>query len=342
MQEARCYRRSEDLVICELCPQECRLQEGQKSICGVRVVKDGRLFTTNYFLCAALNFDPIEKKPLYHFYPGWEILSLGTTGCNLHCQFCQNWSLAHGDRSADLQSLSSARLLEMLRHRSPREQLGIAYTYNEPTVWYEFVLENSRFMAAQGYKNVLVTNGMINPAPLNELLPFIDGMNIDVKAFRDDFYRRYCRAPSVQHVRRTVELALQACHVELTYLLIPTLNDDRAEIGRFVDWTASLNPEIPVHFSRFSPAHNLHLPPTPLQTMNQAYEQAREKLSYVYLGNVQDKERSSTFCPNCGNLLLLRSGYGLENRGLQGKNCSNCGYEIRIAGHLYGEENESV
>ncbi len=338
MQEARYYRRENGHIYCELCPQACRLEEGQKGICQARFVQEGKLMTSNYFLCAALNFDPIEKKPLYHFYPGWEILSLGTSGCNLHCVFCQNWSLAHGDRTAGLKKVSSAQILDAIQARPLREQLGLAYTYNEPTVWYEFVLENAAFMAERGYKNVLVTNGLINPQPLNELLPYIHGMNIDVKAFNDAFYRRYCRGKGVQDVLRTVEQAHQSCHLELTYLVITSLNDDLAEIGRFVDWVASLDPEIPVHFSRYFPAHQLEVPPTSLETMETIYQQAREKLSYVYLGNVMDMDRSSTYCPNCGNLLIARRGYGIESRGIKGKSCTNCGNTIRLEGHIYGEK----
>ena len=338
MQEASHYRRDNDLIFCELCPQDCRLKEGQKGICGVRVVKEGKLYSTNYYLCGALNIDPIEKKPLYHFYPGWDILSIGTTGCNLHCHFCQNWGLAHGERDPGLEVITSDKLLNLLQSRNRKAQLGIAYTYNEPTVWYEFVLENARFMNERGFKNVLVTNGLINPGPLKTLLPYVQGMNVDVKAFNDSFYRRFCRGKSVQHVQRTVESSIKNCHVELTYLIISTLNDDRSEIDRFIQWIASLDPDIPVHFSRYFPAHKLDLPPTSVETMNHVYERAREKLSYVYLGNVVDLERSSTYCPNCGNLLIVRRGYGIENRGLRGKNCANCGHTIRIEGHIYGEE----
>ncbi len=340
MQEALYYRREGDRVSCQLCPQECRLKEGHKGLCGVRIARGGRLLTSNYYHCGAFNVDPIEKKPLYHFYPGWDIISLGTIGCNLHCQFCQNWNLAHGDQVSGLEVLTTDKLLQMLRNGPAKGQLGIAYTYNEPTVWYEFVLENSRLVAAEGYKNVLVTNGMINPEPLAELLPYIHAMNIDVKAFHDDFYQRYCRGTKVQHIQRTVEQAAKSCHVELTYLLISTLNDDVTEIGRFVDWVATLDPQIPVHFSRFFPAHRLDLPPTSIKTMIEAYEQARKQLSYVYLGNVMDKERSSTYCPNCGNLLIVRRGYGVDNPGLNGKNCNNCGYQIRLAGHMFGEEEQ--
>ncbi len=343
MREALYYRVEDGekpLVCCELCPRECRLEEGQAGACAVRQARGGCLYALNYNRCASLAVDPIEKKPLYHFYPGWEILSVGTFGCNLHCAFCQNWSLARGTGQGAGQ-LDAQGLLRILQSRPPREQLGVAYTYNEPSVWYEFVLETSRLLHGSGYKNVLVTNGMLSPAPLAELLPFVHAMNIDVKAFKDEFYRRYCRAPAgrgLSTVLGTVEKALRHCHVELTYLIITSLNDSREEIGSFVSWVAALDREIPVHFSRYYPQHRLELPPTPVATMEQTWETAREKLSYVYLGNLPDARRSSTFCPSCSRLLIERYGYSIKNRGLEQKKCRACGYTIRLTGHIYGEE----
>ncbi|MEW5919683.1 MAG: AmmeMemoRadiSam system radical SAM enzyme [Bacillota bacterium] len=339
MHEALYYRVEDPLVCCELCPRECRLAEGQAGACGVRRAAEGRLFTLNYNRCASLAVDPIEKKPLYHFYPGWRILSAGTFGCNLHCSFCQNWSLARGE-SRGTEHLDAGGLLQILQGRPPRERLGVAYTYNEPSVWYEFVLEASRLLHGHGYKNVLVSNGLINPKPLAELLPFIHAMNIDVKAFSDDFYRQYCRATGgkgLAAVLRTVEKATRHCHVELTYLVITTLNDSTAEIEQFVSWVAALDREIPVHFSRYYPQYRLELPPTPVETLQRVWETAREKLAYVYLGNVPDGRRSSTYCPTCSRLLIERHGYGMENCGLDHKKCRTCGNTIRLTGHIYGE-----
>ena len=337
MQEANYYTRRGEKILCELCPQECRLQEGQAGICGVRRVEAGKLVTSNYGFCASLALDPIEKKPLYHFFPGWEILSLGTTGCNLHCSFCQNWSLARNKIGREMESVTPAELLALLRRQPARGQLGVAYTYNEPTVWYEFVRAAAELIAATGYQNILVTNGLIKAQPLGELLPFVQALNVDVKAFRESFYRRYCQGKGFKEVLRTVEQALPVCHVELTYLLIPGLNDSPAEIGDFVSWVASLDREIPVHFSRYFPQYRLTLPPTPLETMQMAWETAREKLFYVYLGNVLDDERSATYCPSCRQPLISRGGYRLLNTGLKGKCCKNCGYTIRLTGHIYGE-----
>lgn len=337
-QKALYYRSEGEAVLCLLCPQGCRLKEGQLGACGVRRVRHGELMTLNYARCGSIAIDPIEKKPLYHFYPGWQILSVGTFGCNLHCAFCQNWTLARGEPTAGSEEITPGMLKDILQGRPPDEKLGVAFTYNEPGVWYEFVLEAARLLAGESLKNVLVTNGYLNPEPLAELLPFIHAMNIDVKAFSDSFYRRYCRGKGLREVLRTVEQALPKCHVELTYLIITTLNDSPAEIGEFVNWVASLDREIPVHFSRFFPNYHLELPHTPLTTMQKAWELASEKLSYVYLGNVADRERSTTHCPSCRQPLITRTGYHAVNAGLKGKSCSKCGYTIRLEGHIYGEE----
>ena len=338
MQEARFYNREKDNFVCRLCPQECHLKEGQEGICGVRKVAGGRMVTMSYGLCAALAIDPVEKKPLYHFFPGYSILSLGSTGCNLNCSFCQNWTLARGEALNNREKISAEALLGILEERPSREQLGIAYTYNEPTVWFEFVRDTSEIIAEKGYKNVLVTNGFINEEPLKELLPFIHAMNIDVKAFKDSFYRRHCRGKGIKQVLKTVEQALFECHVELTYLIVTSLNDSPEEIGNFIDWVAGLDKDIPVHFSRYFPSYRMDLPPTSLETMYAAWERAYEKLSYVYLGNVAGDERSSTYCPDCGELLICRNGYRLKNLGLKDKSCKKCGHTIRLTGHIYGGE----
>lgn len=332
MQEARFYRREGKKLRCLLCPRHCLLAEGGGGSCGVRQVRDGKLVTMNYGLVAAAHWDPVEKKPLYHFYPGKEILSLGTYGCNLHCRFCQNWSLARGnpEREKGCLCLIPEQVLQMLRREGgPEEVLGVAYTYNEPTVWYEFILDTARLLHSHGYRNVMVTNGFISREALLQLLPFMDAFNIDVKAFSDHFYRRYCggrRRP----VLRTVELAASHSHVEVTCLLIPTLNDDPAEIEALSDWLAGINPNIPLHFSRYFPQYELDLPPTPLKTLQQAQELARRKMNFVYLGNVDLPGSSDTFCPSCGALLIRRSGYRIALAGLEGSRCQGCGSGIPI------------
>lgn len=334
MHKARFYDKNENgLVRCLLCPQRCRIEEGAAGLCGVRRVVEGELYCTNYGLCAATHWDPIEKKPLYHFYPGRTILSLGTLGCNLDCRFCQNWTLARGnlESAAGSRFLSPDQVLEMLqREGSPEEVLGVAYTYNEPTVWYEFVFDTARLVRGHGYRNVLVTNGFIGSDALKELLPLIDAFNIDVKAFSDSFYRQYCRGMR-RPVLKAVELAAAVSHVEITCLLIPTLNDDPGELELLSGWLAGINPDIPLHFSRYFPQYQLDLPPTPLKTLQQAREIALRKLRYVYLGNVDLPGSSDTCCPHCGATLIRRRGYETLLSGLTGTHCRNCRTAISIS-----------
>jgi pyruvate formate lyase activating enzyme len=319
-------------VRCLLCPQRCRIEEGAAGLCGARRVVDGELYSANYGLCAAAHWDPVEKKPLYHFYPGRPILSLGTLGCNLDCRFCQNWTLARGNPESHVggRDLTPGRVLEMLqREGSPDKVLGVAYTYNEPTVWYEFVFDTASLLHEHGYRNVMVTNGFISREALEELLPLMDAFNIDVKAFSDSFYREYCRGMR-RPVLEAVELAASASHVEITCLLIPTLNDDPVELELLCDWLAGINPDIPLHFSRYFPQYQLDLPPTPVETLQQAREIALRKLNYVYLGNVELPGAADTCCPRCGATLVRRRGYQTFLDGLAGPLCRNCRTAIRI------------
>ncbi|MGI6552637.1 MAG: AmmeMemoRadiSam system radical SAM enzyme [Clostridia bacterium] len=324
MHEAQWYRSGEGgRVLCDLCPHCCQLAPGQKGICRVRENHQGKLVTRNYALCSPLALDPIEKKPLYHFFPGSTILSTGTVGCNFRCQFCQNWQLAHGEPS--LTPLEPGELTRIARREKDRGCIGIAYTYSEPLVWYEYVLEEARISHEQGLKNVLVTNGFINEEPLEKLLPVIDAFNIDVKAFNRDFYRKLVKG-DYRPVLRTAQKAREAgCHVEVTNLLVPGLNDGEEEIRRLVDWLAgTLGPDTPLHFSRYFPHYQLDLPPTPLETLAKAKELAEDKLRYVYLGNAPQLDGSDTYCPHCGEKVIGRSGYWVNLKGLDGNHCRYC------------------
>ncbi|MBS3983096.1 MAG: AmmeMemoRadiSam system radical SAM enzyme [Dethiobacter sp.] len=323
MQEALYYEKQDAGVRCLLCPHFCSLGAAETGRCGVRREKDGLLFTMNYGLCAALAMDPIEKKPLYHFYPGRKILSIGTAGCNLSCGFCQNWQLATGTTGGESVMLNPAELIALFESYSEQNPLGIAYTYSEPGIWYEYVLAAAILTHKRGYKNVLVTNGFLNEAPLQELLPYLDALNIDVKAFNEDYYRRYCGG-RLAPVLRYVEMAAAAAHIELTYLVIPTLNDSEAEIRRFVAWVAGLSPDIPVHFSRYYPQHKFTLPATPVALMENIAAIAKEKLSYVYLGNFWGHQLAHTFCSQCGLKLIHRDGYQVQSDLSDGK-CPHCG-----------------
>ncbi|NPV27032.1 MAG: AmmeMemoRadiSam system radical SAM enzyme [Firmicutes bacterium] len=330
MEKALYYQNKPDQVVqCSLCPRECVIAPERVGVCRVRLNRDGVLYTRNYGQCSSWAVDPIEKKPLYHFFPGHDVFSIGTVGCSFRCQFCQNWQIAQAEPVTV--TLSPAEVVDYtlkVKKRNP-QCIGIAYTYSEPLVWYEFVLATAKLAQATGLKNVLVTNGYIQEKPLAELLPYIDALNIDVKGFTPEFYRRLCGG-ELKPVLKTAEIARQHCHVEITTLLIPGLNDTTGELKELVAWVYSLGPETPLHFSRYYPNYKLELEPTPLATLHRARELAKEKLYYVYLGNVIGDEHSSTFCPQCRHLLIRRSGYHVELVGLRGRTCATCGREIEV------------
>jgi pyruvate formate lyase activating enzyme len=327
MKEALYYQQVEDKhTKCLLCPQGCVIGEGKLGVCRVRKNNGGVLYSLIYAEVTSIANDPIEKKPLYHFYPGSHILSLGTYGCNLSCGFCQNWQISQ--TSAPTQTLSPQAAVELAgRYHS----LGLAYTYNEPFIWYEYVLETAKLARAQGLKNVLVTNGEVNQEPLLELLPYIDAMNIDLKSINDSFYRQYCRG-KLSPVLDTIRLAHQRCHVEVTNLIIPGLNDAEEEITRLVNWLAGLRSDIPLHFSRYFPHHQFNQPPTPTSTLLAARKLAQDKLKFVYIGNLGSGEYNNTFCPGCGKAVITRSGYSILDNLVKDGRCSQCGQPIPVRG----------
>jgi len=277
-----CEKLDKNLVICHLCPNECRIQDGKHGSCGVRVNRQGILYSEVYGKATGIHLDPIEKKPLYRYHPGENILSIGTKGCNFHCDFCQNFHISQEPGSPTF-SITS----ETIVNRAKEERsFGIAYTYNEPFIWYEFVLDTAKLARKNGLKNVLVTNGYVNREPLEEMLPFIDAMNIDVKSFDENFYINICKG-RVKPVLETVKIAAKKCHVELTNLIIPTLNDSDEAIRKMVSWICdNTPPNTPLHLSRYFPCYNMALPVTPIETMKRAEKIAKERLTYVYLGNV--------------------------------------------------------
>lgn len=327
MQEAMFWKAKDDqLVLCELCPKYCTIRPGKTGFCRVRQNIDGKLYTLNFYRVAAHAMDPIEKKPLYHFYPGKYILSLGTIGCNLRCGFCQNWSIAHGDPQTI--EVTPEHVVEVAVNQDAYPNVGIAFTYSEPLMWYEFVYHTARLARDRGLKNVLVTNGYINEEPLRAILPYIDAMNIDVKGFNDEYYKKHC-VGQLEPVKRTVEIAHTRCHVELTTLLIPGLNDSEQEIRQLVTWVAELNPRIPLHFSRYFPNFEFELDATPAETLSMAREIGLEKLDYVYMGNADDPRGVNTYCPQCGKIMINRTWYNGKVVGLTAdNNCKHCGRKI--------------
>ncbi|MCF8011738.1 MAG: AmmeMemoRadiSam system radical SAM enzyme [Clostridiales bacterium] len=330
MHEAMFYEKDNNKTFCRLCPKLCTISEGKTGFCRVRKNIDGVLYSLNFGECAAMAMDPVEKKPLYHFYPGCSMLSVGTFGCNLHCGFCQNWQLAHGDPGT--RYISPQQLAETAAAYSAEENCaGVAYTYAEPLMWYEYIYEASKAVREKGLKNVLVTNGYINPGPLQELLPLIDAVNIDLKAFTEEFYKSTC-AGTLEPVMRTVELAAPACHLELTTLLITGLNDSENEVRELASWVASIDPDIPLHLSRYFPNYKMEREATSLSTLKRARDTAAEKLNYVYIGNAPSLDNSDTYCPHCGKMLVKRKGMNTQVKALNGNKCANCSKEINLVG----------
>jgi len=326
MREAMYYQHHGQDLMCSLCPKGCIIAEGKAGFCRVRKNIGNKLFAENYAACTSYALDPIEKKPLYHFYPGSLILSLGTWGCNFSCSFCQNWQIAQ--ETPHTRSLMPETAVEMAKQYRSKGNIGIAYTYSEPSVWYEYVLDTAKAVHQAGLKNVLVTNGFINSEPLQALLPYIDALNIDVKAFNDKFYHTIC-AGSLSSVKKTVELAANRCHVEITTLLVPGLNDDRAEIDKLSQWLSGINPNIALHFSRYFPNHKMDVPPTPESTMELAQQIAKQYLNYVYLGNMSG-DGGNTYCPQCSHLVIDRRRF--RSYLVDKDNCPQCGNIISIIG----------
>lgn len=326
MREALFYEKLEDgRVHCLLCPQDCVIAEGRRGFCKVRINRGGVLYSEVYNRAMAAAVDPMEKKPIYHFLPGSRIYSLGTRGCNQNCDFCQNWHMLQPD----------ARTEEITAEEAVEEALatgsvGIAYTYNEPTIWYEFVLECAALAREKGMANVLVTNGLINPKPFEKLAPYVDAMNIDVKSMDPEFYRRICKS-RLEPVLETCRAARDAgILVEITNLVIPTLNDSEELILKLVDFVEGLGREVPLHFSAYFPSYRMTIRSTPPETLVKAKELAEKRLYYVYLGNVMVPGASDTKCPGCGNLLVRRMGYSVEITGVEGDACSRCGRPVDL------------
>ncbi|MCL0041824.1 AmmeMemoRadiSam system radical SAM enzyme [Peptococcaceae bacterium] len=317
------------IVACELCPKRCIIRQGETGFCRVRKNLDGKLYTLNFGRLAAHAMDPIEKKPLYHYYPGKYILSIGTFGCNLRCGFCQNWTIAHGN--PDTLEVTPEDIVNAAVNQEVYPNIGIAYTYSEPTVWYEFVYQTAKLAKQKRLKNVLVTNGYINEEPLRELLPFVDALNIDVKAFTDKFYKRNC-VGELKPVLRSVKIAFEyGCHIELTTLLIPGLNDDENEIRELAGWIASMSKDISLHFSRYMPNFLFKIESTPPETLFNAQKIAFEKLNYVYIGNLGDPRGLNTYCSRCKKILVNRSWYNGKVVGIdENGRCKHCGERIPI------------
>ncbi len=329
MYEAKYYQKLDDgRLHCYLCPRHCKIGDGQNGFCYIRKNEGGKLYQLAYNQPFAINVDPIEKKPLYHFLPGTSILSLGTAGCNMGCKFCQNWNMSKAehqhDRAFDFTAESAADTAKNYKCAS------MAYTYNEPTIWAEYVEDLSAAARADGLKNVMVTNGYITPEVIDSVYANIDAANVDLKAFTEDFYRKVTLT-HLEPVLETLKMLKQkGVWIELTTLVIPTLNDAADEIKEMSEWVVdNLGPDVPMHFSAFHPDYKLrNKPATSPATLETVRDIAMERgVKYAYVGNVMS-ESANTYCSGCGKPLIKRTWHSVQKNGIKDGLCPDCGEQI--------------
>lgn len=328
MKEAMFYTKAQEQAVnCHLCNHHCHIKLDKHGICGVRKNQDGTLWSLVYGKVITQHIDPIEKKPLYHFYPGTQSYSIATVGCNFRCTFCQNADISQSpreDRSIYGNTVAAESIVEQARKTGCA---SISYTYTEPTIFMEYALDVARLAHGVGIKNIFVSNGYMTEESLEAIAPYLDAANVDLKAFSDHFYAKQCGAhlePVLKTLARMKELGIW---LEVTTLLIPGLNDDPAELTEMVKFLSSLGPETPWHISRFHPAYRLmDRPVTPIRTLQNARDIGlKGGLQYVYLGNVPGDAGENTYCRQCRALLIERYGFTIQNRGLEGGKCATCG-----------------
>ncbi len=317
------------IVQCQLCPHFCVLKDRERGKCNVRENRKGSLYTLVYGKLCSMNLDPIEKKPLYHFLPGEQAMSIATVGCNLKCLHCQNWEISQSKpEHYSFLNLSPRQIAEKTKDSGSRI---IAYTYTEPTIFYEYMLDTAKLAKKQGIKNVIVSNGFINPAPLKELCRYIDGANIDVKG-NARFYQEVCGGRIEPILEAVKILHNEGVWTELTNLIIPGYNDNEKDIRFIVDFVKSLDKNIPLHFSAFYPCYKMtNAPSTPAVTIVKARDIAlKAGLDYVYTGNISDVEGSTTYCPKCKKGAIARYGYAITENNIVNGRCRFC--KEKIAG----------
>jgi len=331
MMKALYYKTLENGVVrCTLCPHYCLIGDNEHGFCNVRINKEGNLYNELFEKVIAKGLDPIEKKPLYHFYPGSNILSVGSLGCTMKCLFCQNYRLSQPTpedyNETDLLSVSA--LLDLAKNI--RGNIGIAFTYNEPTSFYEYMIHVARGAKPLGLKTVMVTNGYINREPLESILPFIDAFNVDLKAFSESFYKTITQS-KLEPVKKTISrIAHAQKHLEITNLVIPGMNDNYSEFEEMVKWIVAETGDLTVlHISRYFPKYQMKIESTPINILLDLYEIAKKHLKYVYLGNMFDATIDTTFCDSCNSPLIVREPgktkiTGLDKHG----NCTKCGNHL--------------
>ena len=317
---------SDNRTQCTICPRNCKLKEGQAGFCQIRKNIGGNIVMTSYGYNTGLSIDPVEKKPLYHFYPGTKVLSFGTLGCNLGCQFCQNWHISKSKADPKINPTEPAKIVSIAQELGCK---SVAFTYNDPVIFFEYAIDTAKICRDNGIKTIAVTAGYINPAPRREFFAHMDAANIDLKAFSDDFYKRNCLI-RLEPILDTIKYVKNEtnCWLELTTLLIEGENDSDEELKKECEWILeNLGDRVPLHFSAFHPDYKfINKTTTKFATLLRAYSIAKEVgLKYVYTGNIPDTKTSTTFCTMCSKPVIIRSNYSLSEFNLESGRCKFCG-----------------
>ena len=319
-------------VRCYVCQWRCLINPGKLGVCRMRINREGTLYNMNYAEVSSIAPDHIEKKPLFHFFPGTYALSLGTWGCNFHCKGCQNWEISCTDIPRGSQQVPAEQEIELARRYDCQ---GIAWTYNEPTIWFEYTLDSARLAKENGLYTVYVTNGYATPEALDTIGPWLDTWRVDIKGFTDGFYQQLAKIPHWQGILDVTKRAKEkwSMHVEVITNVMPTMNDDEDQLKNIATWIRdNLGELTPWHVTRFHPLHEFtHLPATPTSILERAYKIGKEAgLKFVYLGNVPGHEYENTVCYSCGKMVVHRIGYDTEVVGLDGSMCKFCGAELNF------------
>ncbi len=320
------FHRDGKKIVCDICPVHCKLGEGQRGICRGREVDNGKLYANNYCRLVAWHLDPIEKKPLYHFHPGKQIWSAGPNGCNLKCKWCQNSDISQGEAETSFSGPD-----ELARQSISSGAIGLAYTYTEPLIWYETIMDVAPKIRDLGGVNVLVSNGYINEKPLKDILKVVDAANIDIKVI-DPILHKKMTGADLSLVKKNVELMYNAgIHIEITHLMVTGVSDNPENVETLAKWISEIDRSIPLHISRYFPRFKWDERETSLENMELAYHKASKVLDYVYMGNTHSVHSRDTLCPDCGITVINRSSFGVEVINVaDGTHCASCGHKINV------------
>ncbi len=327
LQEAVLYTKNKDKsVVCRLCGHHCFVANGAAGRCRVRINRDGILYSINYGQVIACNVDPIEKKPLYHFYPASFSYSIACPGCNFQCKFCQNWQISQKEAVDPGYSAMPIKPEKVVEAAGASGCQSIAYTYTEPTVFFEFARDCAVLARKQGMSNIFVSNGFMTGEAIGCISPYLDAANIDLKSFRDSFYRDICKGRLKPVLESIKEMKKREIWIELTTLVIPGLNDSKEELNDIAEFIASVHRDIPWHISRFYPQYKMEkAEPTPLATLEKAYDIGKKNgLAHIYIGNIATEKGNNTYCPGCQALLIRRSGFRVEENLIDRGRCPQC------------------